>query len=269
MCPAYRAVRYGARGPMNPLVRVFSPAQEFESAAAHEIARAAGAAIRDRGLAVLALSGGETPRTVYRRLAVLPTDAQPDWTAVHLLFGDERLVPYDDPQSNYGMVRQELLSRIAIPEANIHSVPTAMAPPDAARAYAADLRTLLARAGGRCDLVLLGLGEDGHTASLFPGADALSISKEEASAVYAPALKSWRVTVTLPVINTARRVLFLVAGMRKALVVRQVLRAREPVPSLPATLIRPTEGELIWFLDSDAASSLEPAEQMSPGRPAS
>ena len=269
MFPAHRAAGLGARGPMNPLIRIFSPAEEFETAAAHEIARVAGSAIRDRGFGIIALSGGETPRTVYRRLAGLSSDEQPDWTSVHLLFGDERMVPYDDPQSNLGMVRQELLSRIAIPAANIHAVPTAVAPAEAAHAYAADLRKLLARTGGRCDLVLLGLGEDGHTASLFPGAEALSISREEACAVYAPALKSWRVTVTLPLINAARRVLFLVAGVRKARVVRQVLRVREPEPSLPATYVRPSEGELFWFLDRDAASALEPSGRGSPGRPAS
>lgn len=256
---ACRPAGAGADQIMSSRVEIYAPGDEFESSAAREILRVIGTAVRERGVCVIALSGGETPRTVYRRMASLPDDAQPDWRNVHVLFGDERMVPPDDRQSNFGMVRRELLSTVAVPEANVHPIRTEMAPEEAASAYASELRSLFARTGPRCDLILLGLGEDGHTASLFPGTNALSVRGKEACAVYVPSLASWRVTLTLEVITSAHQVLFIVTGMRKAAIVRRVQEARAPDQAIPATLVRLADGLLTWMLDTEAASALSPS----------
>ncbi len=200
------------------------------------------------------LSGGNTPREVYRLLGSAPVSERLPWNRIHLYFGDERMVPPDHPDSNYGMARQELIDRVPIPTGNVHRIHGELSPADAARQYASELQTLTGRGIPRFDCVLLGIGEDGHTASLFPGTSALDEHEKTVAALYVPRLNTWRVTLTFPVLNKARNIVFLADGEQKAPVLKKLLEAPAPTPDLPATMIRPHSGELFWMLDSAAAS---------------
>ena len=236
-------------------VDIFGGPGELESAAEREVLFILRTAIRERGVCTIALSGGDTPRGLYRRLAAAGPGESPDWSRVHLCFGDERMVHPDDPESNYGMVRDELISRVPVPAGNIHRIRGERPPETAAVEYGAELARTLPVSGGAFDIVLLGLGSDGHTASLFPGTPVLGEREKTASAVFVPLLGVWRVTVTLPVINGAREVMFLVSGAGKRAIVRKVLNCPGPVPEIPATLIEPS-GSARWMLDADAAALL-------------
>jgi len=237
-----------------PRVEVYPTPERLAEAAEREVLRAIALALGRRGICALALSGGETPRALYRRLADTADGGDPDWSRVHVCFGDERMVPPDDPASNYGMVRDELIARVPLPAGNVHRIRGERPPQVAAREYAADIGAMLTRTGGKLDVVLLGLGADGHTASLFPGTDVLGERSRPVCAVEAPV--GPRVTLTLPVINGAREVLFLVSGGAKAGIVRRVL---EPAPGeqpLPASLVDPVDAAPFWMLDAAAAGSI-------------
>jgi 6-phosphogluconolactonase len=223
-------------------------------AAAYVAARAA-EAIAERGRFSLVLSGGSTPRPIYERLA---ETAGIDWARVDIFFGDERCVPPDDPRSNTHMARAAMLDRISIPPANIHRIRGEEAPDDAAVSYADELRRTLG-GDGRFDLVLLGLGDNGHTASLFPGLAAVTEDVRPVAASYVEVMGMWRVTLTPPAINGARDVAFVVAGGGKAEVLHRVLQGPQQKIVLPAQAIRPTHGTLIWLVDAAAAADLRPA----------
>ena len=201
----------------------------------------------------LALSGGETPRRLFETLASDPTGIE--WENVHLFWGDERFVPADDPSNNFRSVSEALLRKIEIPDKNIHSVPVdAPAAVRAAEIYEQELREFFGidEAGlPEFDLVLLGLGDDGHTASIFPGSPVIEEKKKWVSAVTAPqgAAPVERVTLTLPVINAARNIFFLVSGESKADVLHDILFAgRLAADEYPAAMISP-DGPLVWFVD--------------------
>jgi 6-phosphogluconolactonase len=209
---------------------------------------AASEAIHARGEFVVALAGGATPRTMYARLAAPPLFAMVHWSSVQFLWGDERCVPPDDEASNYRMAREALLDHVPVAAANVHRIRGEDDPVRAAAAYEREKR--------RIDLVLLGLGEDGHTASLFPGAVAAHDDPRWAIAVRAPVAPAWRVTLTPVVINAAAEVAFLVAGDAKAGIVGRVLEGPRRPHELPAQLIVPTSGRVVWFLDAMAAAEL-------------
>lgn len=240
--------------PMAPGVRIHKSPQTLAEAAADEIVGVIEHAIKDRGICLIALSGGETPRPVYRLLGSPPLKDRVDWQHVHLLFGDERAVPPDNPKSNFGMVHRDLISHIVIPSENVHRIVGEMNPAAAAQDYSDLLKKLLSQVQQRLDMVLLGLGNDGHIASLFPGTPALREDDELVRAVFVPHLNSWRVTLTLSIINSARKVVFLVSGAPKASVVRKILDLKAPSAHLPASLVRPTDGRLLWMIDEAAAS---------------
>jgi len=238
----------------SPRIDVYPTPELLAAAAEREVLSLIALALRERGICALALSGGETPRALYRLLAETADADVPDWSRVHLCFGDERMVHPDDPASNYGMVRDELIAHIPLPAGNVHRIRGERPPDVAAREYAADLGRLLSRTGGKLDIVLLGLGTDGHTASIFPGTDVVQERAQTVRAVQAHV--GPRVTITLPVINGAREVLFLVSGGTKAETVRRIL---EPAPGetpLPASLVAPAASGPRWMLDAAAASSL-------------
>jgi len=202
----------------------------------------------------LVLSGGNTPRGVYRLLGSGPLSERLPWDRIHLFFGDERMVPPDHPDSNFGMARQELIDRVPIPAGNVHRIHGELPPEDAARQYASELQKSFGEGSPRFDCVLLGIGEDGHTASLFPGTDALSEREKSVTALFVPRLNAWRVTMTFPALNNAHNVIFLAEGEQKAPVLRKLIESPAPTPELPATMIRPHSGQLFWMLDSAAAS---------------
>jgi 6-phosphogluconolactonase len=177
-----------------------------------------------------------------------------DWQHVHLVFCDERAVPPDNPESNFGIVQGDLISRIVIPSENVHRIAGEMSPADAAEQYADELKRLFSKVQRRLDLVLLGVGSDGHTASLFSGTPTLEEGDDLVRAVFVPHLNSWRVTLTLSVINSARTVVFLVSGKQKASVVQRILDSK--TPQFPASFVRPTGGRLLWMMDEDAASMI-------------
>ena len=230
---------------------VFADEGSLIAGAADFIAASAMEAIAARGSFAVALSGGNTPKPVYQRLA----SAAIDWARVHVFFSDERCVPPRDTRSNCHMARAALLDHVKIPAGNVHRMRGEDPPEAAAEAYAADLRSALGD-DGRLDLVLLGLGQDAHTASLFPGLAAVTETERTVMASYVEYVGMWRLTMTPPAINAARRVAFLVSGADKAGVLHRVLHGpRQPVV-LPAQAIRPKERPAIWLIDAGAAGRL-------------
>jgi 6-phosphogluconolactonase len=230
--------------------------------AADLFALAAQEAAAARGRFAVALSGGETPRALYKLLARQQFSQKVPWRRVQLYWGDERCVPPDDAQSNYGMARDAFIKHVPIAAENVHRMRGEDPPEVAAIAYDAELRGLASQSRPRVevpifDLVLLGLGTDGHTASLFPHSDALAVEDRFAVPTEAPD-GSPRLTVTAPVINAARRVWFLVSGAGKAGMVAEVLEGLRVPNAVPAQGVAPVHGALTWFLDEAAAAELSP-----------
>lgn len=240
-----------------PSIRTFLSSDHLSLGAAQEFVRLVNSAIETRGKCFVALAGGETPRRLYGRLAKAPFAHSVEWSKVHLFFGDERTVPPTDPRSNFGMVDLELLCHIDIPHGNIHRIAGEISPEEAARRYERELEETFGHQEVRFDLVLLGLGEDAHTASLFPRTKALDEGQSLVCSVYVPQLESWRISLTFRAINNARRVLFLIAGSKKASILERVLNAEQPTKELPATLVMPKEGTLLWMVDRDAALNIK------------
>jgi 6-phosphogluconolactonase len=238
-------------------IRIFPDGPSLATAAADRFVHLAGAAVSERGRFSVALSGGSTPRATYMLLAAEEDAARVDWSKVHVFWGDERCVPPDHPGSSFRMAREALLDRVLLPEGNIHRVRGELDPEEAARAYADELHSFFGAEWPSFDLVLLGMGSDGHTASLFPGSPALDEKRRPVVAVTAhyedrPAR---RVSLTVPAINTARQVIFLVAGASKAGIVSAVLEG--PPERYPAQLIQPAAGQLAWMMDAPAARLLQ------------
>jgi 6-phosphogluconolactonase len=247
----------GAEGVAGEL-RIAADAEEAARAAAGEILARARAALAARGAFSWVLSGGSTPRRLYELLASEPAlrGAFP-WERTRFFWGDERYVPPDHPESNFGMSREAMLARVPAPPENLHRWRTELPPAEAAAAYEATLRAVFGLAAGErppFDLVLMGLGEDGHTASLFPGTPVLGERERLAAEVWVEKLRVWRLTLTVPALNATRCFLFLVAGAKKAAAL-QAARAPEGDPDrTPARLIRPEDGELLWIADRAAAA---------------
>lgn len=241
---------------MNKIVVMPDP-----EALAHEAAKRFTELVQEaagsRGRFSIALSGGSTPGRFYSVLAGDPYRARIPWHQVHLFWADERCVPPGDPGSNYRLADETLISQVPIPVENVHRMRGELEPGAAARAYERVLEDFFCGPRARFDLVLLGLGEDGHTASLFPDSPVMT----EVERLVAPATALYqdrpvqRMTLTLPAINASRQVLFLVSGSAKAQIVRAVLEGSEG--HLPAQRIQPAAGQLTWLLDAAAASLLE------------
>jgi 6-phosphogluconolactonase len=246
-----------------PGVFVCADAADLARVAARRVVDWAWQSIAKDGNFNVALSGGSTPRELYRLLATPEFRAQVDWPRVHLFWGDERAVPPDQPESNYGMVRRELLLRAPIPGSNVHRMEAE--DPNIGRAahnYEATLRQFLPmddRGFPQFHLILLGLGTDGHTASLFPGSRLLRETSRWVSTPVVPKLSARRMTLTLPVLEAARRVVFLVSGSGKASILHQVL-CEGPDPPLPAQMVKPREGERIFLVDEAAAAKISASQ---------
>jgi len=240
-------------------VRILTTPQELFAAAADEVLRSATEAVTQRGRYTIALSGGSTPRNLYTLLATNARNAMP-WDRTFFFWGDERHVSPADPESNYRMVEESMLSKAPVPAGNVFRV--AAENPDAtaaADAYEKTLKSFFALEAGqlpRFDLILLGLGPDGHTASLFPGTAALREESRLVVANWVEKFKTSRITFTLPVLNAARCVAFLVSGTDKAPALHAVLETDAPGEQYPSKLVHPTDGKLIWMIDRAAASEL-------------
>jgi 6-phosphogluconolactonase len=226
-------------------------ADSLANLAAERFTALASRAIAERGRFVVALPGGSTPGPVYALLADEPLASQVDWGTVQVLWGDERCVPPDHLDSNYRMASRALLEHVGVARENVHRIPGELPPAEAAAVYQAELRQVLGEEG-RFDLVLLGMGADGHTASLFPNTTAIKERKPKVVSVYVQKLTSWRITLTLPVINAARCVVFLVCGAKKASALARVFAGE----ALPAGLVQPEDGHLTWLVDRQAAAEL-------------
>lgn len=243
----------------NAEVRVLPDATTLARAAADAFLQAARESIAATGRFTVALSGGSTPKAIFKLLAedhatganLLP------WDKVQIFFGDERHVPPDHPDSNFRMASETLLSKVPIPAENIHRIEGELNAADAAARYESRLRSVFAITGNappRFDLIMLGMGSDGHTASLFAGSAALGEMSSLVCANWVEKFQSHRITFTFPTINAAAEVLFVAGGADKATMLRNVLH--DGPPTYPAQGIRPVNGRLVWLVDEAAASAL-------------
>jgi 6-phosphogluconolactonase len=227
-------------------------------AAADFIAEEARAAVASAGRFNLVLAGGSTPAPIYARLASPEYFDRVRWAAVHVFFGDERCVPPEDERSNYGMARDALLARVPIPAANVHRILGEADPAEAATEYERVLRKSIGGQGvPNFDLICLGMGDNGHTASLFPESPVLEDSTHWVMPAYVEEVGAWRVTMTPVILNASHKVLFLVEGAGKAVMLRRVLRGPHQPRLLPAQLVDPEHGEVHWLVDAAAAGELD------------
>lgn len=217
--------------------------------------------LQAREICSVVLSGGSTPLTLYHLLANEPYSEQVDWSRVHLFWGDERCVPSDLPESNYFKASRTLIDHVSIPEENVHRILTELKPEQAAENYEETLLRFFTslpdeeeRQNARFDLVLLGMGEDGHTASLFPGTPAIHEQTRWVAAHYVDKLAAWRVTLTPALLNRAANILFMAAGGGKSWALQKVLYGSYQPDRYPAQVIKPEVGNVLWLVDEAAAT---------------
>lgn len=227
----------------------------FAAAIAAHIAHLSKITIAKQGRFSIALAGGNTPRTVYNLLAHPPFVHLIEWEKCFFFWGDERCVPADHADSNFKMANDTLLSKVNVPEDQIFPMNGAIAPSRAAIEYETTLHQFFGNEPA-FDLILLGMGDDGHTASLFPGTDVLHESEKWVKEVYLEKLNTYRITLTAPLINQAKHVAFMVAGAGKAQRIKDVLGPNNTETSFPIQLIQPSNGTIDWFLDQDASRLL-------------
>lgn len=238
-------------------LRLFKDLEELSDGAAELFVEQSAQSIADRGRFLVALNGGSTPTRLFQLLATEFSE-KVDWNKVHVFWGDERCVPPHEPGSSYGQAREMLLSQVPIPEENVHRVKGELGPTRASEDYSFTLRRFASppHEWPRFDLVYLGMGEDGHTASLFPGSPIDVLEPTLAVTAHYQDRPADRVTLTPVVFNSARLIVFMATGEKKAQTLAQVLSGRYNPELYPAQRIEPREGRLIWLVDEDAASRL-------------
>lgn len=247
----------GAGGPSSEIIRC-RDLREIGERAAESFVRLASEKVQSTGRFSVALAGGTTPRALYQQLANSFSSRAP-WEAIHLFWGDERCVPPDHPDSNYRMAYETLISKVPIPSENVHRMPGEGEPHFSASAYEETLRQFFGtKEWPSFDLLLLGVGADGHTASLFPGSSALGEKARWVAASYIEKLSAYRLTLTLPVLNHAEEVHFLIAGKEKGEIVRALLADGRPEDRIPAAMVRPVEGTRRVFVDLAASRLIQP-----------
>lgn len=241
---------------METQLTVFDSAEEVAHAAAQTFVECAREAIDVNGRFSVALSGGSTPRRVFQLLASNMYRSDVDWSRTHIFFGDERCVPANDPASNYRMAYEELISHLSIPDENVHPIKGEGDPVANARTYEEELRVYFANLDWpRFDLIFLGLGADGHTASIFPHTAAVEENRSWVVANWVEKLGSFRITLTAPAINQAVKIVFLVNGRDKAKALDAILHDPKDPQMYPAQLVQPDHGSVIWLVDKDAAAA--------------
>lgn len=240
-----------------PVLRIYEHGEALSRAAAELFAEQARAAVADRGRFVVLLAGGSTPRRAYELLAEEPLVSRVPWPDCHFFWGDERCLPEGHQLRNETMARQALLDRLPIPTTQIHPIRYHQKPAQAASDYVTELRRFFAGQSPRFDLILLGLGDDGHTASLLPGSAALHEQEQWTAVTRRPEEPFSRVTLTVPLLNRGACTVFLVSGRGKAAVLQSIFGATDTQGTLPAQFIRPDRAEAVWLVDREAASLLE------------
>lgn len=245
-------------------IRILADPEEIARTAAVEFISRALESVRAKGLFTIVLSGGSTPKGLYSLLASegkSGSHPQLPWDKIHFFWGDERHVPPDHADSNYRMAYETLLSKVAVPPDNVHRIKAENPDADkAAEDYEQELRRffrLEPKQLPQFDMILLGMGPDGHTASLFPGTEVIYESQRLVAASWVEKLKTYRITLTPPVINNADRVIFLVSGGEKAEVLQSVLQGGYQPKRFPSQIIHPTNGRLLWLVDQSAACLLK------------
>jgi 6-phosphogluconolactonase len=240
-------------------ITILPGGEQFSHAAARYIVQVANEALAAHGRFTIALSGGSTPQGVYSLLALEPYRNQIDWTKAEVFWGDERCVPPDDAESNYHQAHEVMLSKLAIPASQIHRMPADQSDRVvAAAAYEQELRRVFGtNKVPSFDLIQLGLGPEAHTASLFPHQASLRETERLVIPVSVPKPPPARLTFTPPLLNAAKHILFLVTGAEKADAVQAVLEGNYQPDEYPAQIVRPTQGEVTWMLDTAAASKLQ------------
>jgi len=238
-------------------INVFKNEDEVLNGLANYFVDTAAKSIADHGQFSVALSGGNSPKKLYELLASPLYKNRVDWSKVHFFFGDERYVPLTDPQSNYLMAKKALLEPLDLSYKQIFPVDTSVSPEEAAKKYTIDINYYFAGVKVRFDLVLLGLGDNSHTASLFPHTPVLHDKTASAKEVFLEDQQVYRITMTAPLINQAHHIAYLVYGENKAVAVHHVIEDKKDIENYPAQLIKPADGELQWFMDSPAASLLK------------
>jgi 6-phosphogluconolactonase len=249
-----RTLDYGERGQ----IAVVSNTDTLALAAASAVLGLMTKAVSERGVATIALSGGSTPKAMGTLFLGEPFRSTMPWGSMHIFWGDERWVPLDDPESNAGEAKRGYLDELPVPPAQIYPFPTNGDPDQAAAIYADTIRSVVPGSPHPTfDLILLGMGDDGHTASLFPHTPALTIRDRITAPNSVEKLNTTRLTFTAPLINAARSVIFLVGGAGKADRLHEVLDGPIETDRLPSQLIRPTTGSIQWIVDEAAAAKLD------------
>ncbi len=238
------------------IIKTYPNAEILAREAAFYFIECASEAIAEHGRFSVALAGGSTPKALYANLATVELAPRVQWEKVHIFWGDERCVAPNHEESNYHMAFEAMLRHLPIPVNQIYRMEGEIEPKDAAKAYEDRLKHFFGQKQPRFDLVLLGLGDDGHTASLFPGTTALSETNRWVAANYVRKFSTWRLTMTARLINQAANVTFLISGEGKADALRRVLASRFNPEEIPAQMIRPERGQLRWLVDKPAATLL-------------
>lgn len=238
-------------------IEVFQSVDALNSAAAEYIIAVSKKSIADRGRFTIALSGGDTPQKLYALLSQPSYCGQIEWKNTFVFWGDERWVPLDDRRNNAHKAKSILLDKVTIPVSNIHRIPVNLSPNQAAIKYEKELRAFFGNEPIQFDIILLGLGENGHTASLFPGTKVIHEHVEGIRFVEMNPPVGGRITMTAALINQAHHILFLVTGEKKAAILRKILDDSYQPNLYPAQLIKPLHGDLIWFADQEAASLIK------------
>jgi len=243
---------------LRPKVNIYANRDALSAALSAHVVRLAAKAFEERGRFRVALSGGSLMDIIIPSLSSNPLRDTVNWSSWHVFWADERWVPWSSPESNYGVAAQRFFCRVSIPDEQIHVADDSRSPSETAQAYESAIARVFKLESGRgtprFDLILLGIGEDGHTASLFPNHPVLNETRRWVVPVLdAPKPPPIRITMTLPVINNARNIVFVAAGPGKANILSKVLNPNGNQPELPAQRVNPSEGELQWFIDRAAA----------------
>ncbi len=240
---------------MTPNIQVFPTPEALSEGAAKFIIELAQQSVAEKGRFIIALSGGSTPERLFQFFAQAPYSTLLPWQHTYFFWGDERCVPLDDKRNNAYQAKQLLFNKINVPTENIFRIPTNLPPEEAADQYEESIKNLFGDEPPRFDLILLGMGDNGHTASLFPHTSVLHEEARMVKEVYVEEVSMYRVTMTAPLINLAHYIVFLVTGANKAAMLRTVLQGAYEPGLYPAQLIEPVDGKLLWMVDEAAVGS--------------